>query len=45
MKRSEVYALIDGERSYQDIVWNENAPADPRPLSIGEDKNHGAPPR
>lgn len=25
MKRTEVYALIDGEREYQDRMWAENA--------------------
>lgn len=24
MKRKDVYKLIDGERDYQDEVWNEN---------------------
>lgn len=27
MKRNEVYKLIDGERDYQDKVWNENTTA------------------
>lgn len=34
--RAEVYAAIDSERAYQDSMWPEDAPADPRPLSIGE---------
>lgn len=34
--RQEVFAAIDGERAYQDGQWPENAPSDPRPLSIGE---------
>jgi hypothetical protein len=35
--RNTVYAAIDSEREYQDRVWSENAPTDPRPLSIGKD--------
>jgi hypothetical protein len=35
--RYHVYEAVDSERNYQDKMWSENAPADPRALSIGED--------
>jgi hypothetical protein len=35
--RAEVYVAIDGERDYQDKMWGDGPPGDPRPLSIGED--------
>ena len=31
---ASVFAAIDSERDYQDSFWPENAPADPRPLSL-----------
>jgi len=35
--RSEVYAAIDGERSYQDGLWPQDGTPDaPNPLTIGE---------
>jgi hypothetical protein len=37
LKREEVYALIDGERAYQDKAWSENNMGGDHPLRIGED--------
>jgi hypothetical protein len=37
MNREDVYKLIDGERAYQDKIWqDQDNPGQPNPLNIGE---------